>query len=135
MSQQRTIETLEPLDCYGFLRQCYVGRLGYVREGRAVIVPVNYRLDADHRIVIRSSAGEKLEAARGGEILSLQVDGADELYHTGWSVLASGPSEEVTDPEELRGLSDLLLRPWAAEAAEGCWIRIRPDTITGRRLG
>lgn len=130
----RAIETLEPLDCYGFLRQRFVGRLGYVHDGRAVIVPVNYRLDGSCRVVVRSAAGQKLEAARRGEVLSLQVDGADELYHTGWSVLVSGPAEEIVDPAEIEPLGDLLLRPWAGEAAAGHWIRIRPDVVQGRRL-
>lgn len=134
MSQHRVITPIEPLDCYGFLRQCYVGRLGYVRDGRAVVVPVNYRVDRDSRLVLLSVEGEKLDAARRGEVLSLQVDGIDELYHSGWSVLASGPSEEVTDPAEVAELQDLLLRPWSVDAAGGSWIRIHPDRIEGRRL-
>lgn len=134
MSHHRSLRSIDPLDCYGFLRQGYVGRVGYVMGGRAVIVPVNYRLDDACRIVFRSTTGEKLEAARRGDVLSFQVDGVDDLYHAGWSVLASGPAEEVTDPGDVAGLFDLLLRPWSGEAADGSWIRIRPERIDGRRL-
>lgn len=134
MHRHRVIGPLDPLDCYGLLRQAYVGRLGYVREDRAVIVPVNYRLDERGRIVVRSVPGGKLDAARRGDVLTLQVDGSDDLYHSGWSVLASGPAEELTDPDEVRALDDLLLRSWSGEAADGRWIRIRPDVVTGRRL-
>ncbi len=126
---------LDESACRQLLRMGYVGRLGYVADDRAVIVPVNYRLNAEGQILVLSTSGGKLDAAREGRILSLQVGSEDEVYHRGWSVLASGPAEVVDDPTALAEAEAVLLRPWVRAVPRTNLIRIHPDRIEGRRLG
>jgi hypothetical protein len=53
---------------------------------------------------------------------------------TGWSVMVNGLAEEVDgDPDRAR-LDALELQPWGGAASGRTWIRIRPVTITGRRI-
>ena len=55
------------------------------------------------------------------------------MYHTGWSVIITGWAEEVRQPEEVARLEKLPLGPWCP-GPKPIWLRIRPSTITGRRI-
>lgn len=61
--------------------------------------------------------------------MSFQVDDIDPVRQTGWTVLVQGRASEVTPWER----EDLRLRPWAPGKKDH-WVRIVPDSITGRRL-
>ncbi|HEY1324631.1 MAG TPA: pyridoxamine 5'-phosphate oxidase family protein, partial [Streptosporangiaceae bacterium] len=61
-------------------------------------------------------------------------DGYDERTRTGWSVLINGRARAVYEAAEIQRLNRLGLRPWAGAAGRPFWIRIRPATISGRRI-
>jgi CBS domain-containing protein len=83
--------------------------------------------------VVRTGAGELLAAAVHRHPIAFEVDGWDVLSRTGWSVLLTGLAEEVTRPSELAEVERFRLQPWAP-GLKGHVVRLRPDTVTGRRI-
>jgi nitroimidazol reductase NimA-like FMN-containing flavoprotein (pyridoxamine 5'-phosphate oxidase superfamily) len=97
-----------------------------------VILPVNY-VARGHEIVFRTSPGSKLDAASRHNVVAFEVDSIDPVYHEGWSVLATGRAEEITDPRELAEAAALPLQPWAPWV-EHRFVKITAELISGRRL-
>lgn len=126
------IEQLSRDECLHLLRLGVVGRVGIVDGGRPVVLPVNYAVDGD-TIVFCSAPGTKLASAAHREEVAFEVDHADPHVHSGWSVLALGRASVIRDPDELALARGLPLRPWfMTEHAH--WIRVRIESVTGRRL-
>lgn len=133
MIDDRTgLEVLSRDECLRLLREHAVGRVAVVAGGRPLIFPVNYTVDGAS-VVFRTDAGTKLDGVSNGFHVAFEVDGIDTLYHTGWSVMLSGRGREIVEPNELAAVSELPLRPWAG-GEKSHFVRIRPDTITGRRI-
>lgn len=118
--------------CQRHLARGYTGRLGLVADGRPVILPVNYRY-VDGAVFIRTAPGAKLDAARDGAMLCLQIDDFDTDFHRGWSVLATGPARVLPD-DALEAVDRLPLRPWANPDMRTHVICIEPLELSGRRL-
>ena len=125
------LELLDRQECLTLLGQCSLGRLAVVVTGRPIVFPVNFTLD-NGAIVMRTDEGTKVHGARNGPV-AFECDGTDRVYHTGWSVLALGDAEEITNPAELAHLGRLPLGTWSP-GAKPIWLRIRPKTLTGRRI-
>jgi nitroimidazol reductase NimA-like FMN-containing flavoprotein (pyridoxamine 5'-phosphate oxidase superfamily) len=119
-------------DCVNLLSTTNVARIVFVVDGWPVSLPVNYAMDGDD-IVFRTAPGVKLSAARCEGQVAVEVDGADQRYNSGWSVLVYGLANEVTDPEEVARLEHAKLVPWA-RGDRRSWVRIRPTQVTGRRV-
>jgi nitroimidazol reductase NimA-like FMN-containing flavoprotein (pyridoxamine 5'-phosphate oxidase superfamily) len=136
MIDDRTgLEVLAQDECLRLLRKQGVGRVAVVAGGRPLIFPVNYVMDGK-TVVFRTDEGTKLNGVTSGFNVAFEIDGIDPLYHTGWSVLMSGVARHVVDATEVAALGELPLRPWAAgeRSPKSNFVRIRPDTITGRRI-
>jgi nitroimidazol reductase NimA-like FMN-containing flavoprotein (pyridoxamine 5'-phosphate oxidase superfamily) len=124
-AEQRSIDAL---NCHLLLASQHVGRL--VVPGNAPsIVPLNYVV-VDEVVYFRTDAGSA--AARGhGTVAVFEVDVLDDLGHAGWSVVARGLVEDVTDWAATS--EDLVdrLRPWAPGPKDR-WMRLTVEEITGR---
>lgn len=131
--EERTgLEVLDRRDCLALLAANSLGRIAVVGDGgRPLIFPVNFALD-DEAIVLRTDPGTKLRRATNAWV-AFECDGVDGLYHTGWSVLASGIAEEVNNAAEIADLGRLPLALWAPRP-KSTWLRIRPRVLTGRRI-
>ncbi|MFP5309825.1 MAG: pyridoxamine 5'-phosphate oxidase family protein [Actinomycetes bacterium] len=127
------LEVLTLAECVALLEEGYVGRLAFVDRGEPAILPVNYRTHHGS-IVFRTAIGSKLDAAAVGRPAAFEVDGIDETYHSGWSVLLKGRLVEVDDASEVAALETLRLRPWAAAVERPYWVRLVPTEISGRRI-
>lgn len=115
-------------ECLWLLRSQSVGRFAVALPGSSpLVVPVNFVLDGDV-VVFRSAPGTKLTALAGIPV-SFEVDQIDEADHTGWSVLVRGTAYEAT-----RWETDHLELPTWAPGDKGHWVRIVPDSMTGRRI-
>ena len=108
-----------------------LGRIGITSAALPTILPVNFLFDGD-RILVRTSVGTKLYAAAAGAVVAFEVDDFDPMYHSGWSVVITGPAEEITDPDELERLRHVHLPHWAP--ADGHVIAIDPALVSGRRI-
>ena len=131
--QERTgLEVLDRQECFALLEGCSLGRIAVVdATGRPLIFPVNFALDRN-AIVLRTDPGSKLRRANR-QWVAFECDGVDPVYHTGWSVLASGVAEEVHGAGEIADLKRLPLALWAP-GPKSVWLRIRPRVLTGRRI-
>ena len=125
------LNELAERECIELLATQVIGRVGVVVAGRALVFPVNYVLDRGH-IVFRTDEGTKLEAARAGATVTFEVDQSDPIYHTGWSVMATGTLEAVTDPHDLQRVRGLPVRAWGGTGTQ--WVRMPIATISGRRI-
>ena len=123
---------LSKQECHTLLGRRHLGRLAFVDGEFPLILPVNYVLD-DAAVIVRTDAGSKLDAAVRGAPVAFEVDGVNEVEQTGWSVLARGHAEEVTDPDQLDRLRRLPLVPWAP-GAKAHYVRIDATEVTGRRI-
>jgi uncharacterized protein len=125
------LKELAERECVELLATQVVGRVAVVLDGRASVFPVNYVLDHGH-IVFRTDEGTKLDAARSGATVTFEVDQSDPIYHTGWSVMATGPLEAVTDPDDLGRVRGLPVRAWGRHGHH--WVRMPIASISGRRI-
>jgi len=127
------IEKIPREECLRLLeRESFVGRVGFVVDGRPMVLPVNYLAEGGS-VVFCTAPGTKLSALRDGAAVVFEVDASRPLYNSGWSVLVQGTAREVTDPRELELLRRGPLKSWGTPSSEH-WIRITVDEITGRRI-
>lgn len=127
------LHVLDEATCRTRLASRTVGRLGYVHDGRPVIVPVNYRADGD-RVVIRSLPGGKVGAAWDGEDVCLQIDDWSVDGRTGWSVLGSGTLRPVDTADGLAAAWATDPRPFAG-GDEWTWLELAVREVSGRAVG
>jgi len=125
-------EALGEEECLRLLSRETVGRVAVQIDSLPAIFPVNY-LFARGGIYFRTGEGTKLAAAARHAVVAFEVDEIDRLYHAGWSVLAVGTAEEVTEPADLAWAARQPLRPWAPGARMHL-VRIVPDLVSGRRI-
>ena len=125
------LEELGADECLHLLRRSTLGRLAIVISDQPMVFPVNFTLDG-RSVVLRTDEGTKLYAARNG-LVAFECDDFDVLYHTGWSVVVTGRAEEVRTESEIARLQRLPLGPWCP-GDKPVWLRIRPRTMSGRRI-
>jgi nitroimidazol reductase NimA-like FMN-containing flavoprotein (pyridoxamine 5'-phosphate oxidase superfamily) len=97
-----------------------------------VVFPVNYAVH-EGAVVFRTDRGSKLDATAGGAPVAFEVDAVDEGSRTGWSVIVRGQAAEVVESADLERLRALPLYPWVP-GAKSRYVRIRPSSVTGRRI-
>ena len=127
------LEILHLGDCFLLLGSVPLGRIGFVAGGEVVILPVNFVVDGQD-VVFRTSQGSKLSAVEVGHYVGFEADSYDAATETGWSVVVNGLAEIVESDEEAARLDALGLSSWVRAAPERVWVRIRPTSITGRRI-
>ncbi len=126
-------EALSAAECWALLTTQRTGRIGFTREGSLYIYPVNYLIH-DGGIYFRTSEeGELGRAALGPS--AFQADAIQPEAMAGWTVLAQGSPERVDDEELLKALwGRASEEPWAG-GLRTQFIGLRPDTVSGRRVG
>jgi nitroimidazol reductase NimA-like FMN-containing flavoprotein (pyridoxamine 5'-phosphate oxidase superfamily) len=127
------VEVLDQHECLRLIASREVGRIGIVDSGQPIILPMNYVMVGD-TVVLRTSAGTKLQHAQGSAAC-FEVDDIDVTTQAGWSVLAVGRLETITeyDDAKVRAARLLPLSPWAA-GERPYWMRLVTQRLTGRRV-
>ncbi|WP_329361796.1 pyridoxamine 5'-phosphate oxidase family protein [Streptomyces sp. NBC_00669] len=124
---------LTATECWDRLGPHGVGRVVLPAEPAPVAFPVNYAVDAGTVVYRTSPHGDAAPA--DGTMVSFQVDQVDDSSSRGWSVLVTGRAERIDDTAEAHRLAEEQpIRPWAG-GDRPQWMRIRPDSVTGRRIG
>jgi len=125
--------TIDEDECLALLAADEVGRLGVIHGRGPIVVPVNYVLDG-RDVFFRTDPGTKLTAGPRSRAC-LEIDSFDRSSRTGWSVLAIGRLEEVTQYNSplWDRVSQVTLRPWAGGSKDH-WMHLAVDTVTGRRI-
>jgi hypothetical protein len=127
------LEILHLGDCFLLLKSVPVGRIGFVANGAVAILPVKFLVDGQD-VVFRTGAGSKLSDIEVGHYVAFEADAYDAVTETGWSVVANGLAEMVGSEEEAARLDTLGLPSWGGDVSGRVWVRVRPTSITGRRI-
>ena len=129
--EPKAIVELSSAESWTLLREAVVGRLAVIVDDRPDIFPVNHLVDLGS-VVFRTGPGTKLNAAIGHQV-AFEVDGYDLETTSAWSVVVKGRASAVNRLDDV--LAVISLPPFAWHSApKPHFIRIEPETITGRRF-
>lgn len=117
-------------ECERLLEDGYVGRLAVIVDGRPKIFPMNYRYH-DGALLLRTGEGSKLRGLSAGTPVAFEIDGIDDSFRNGWSVVVEGPAELVPYWEVEDEVRRRPLRSWVPGARDH-WVRVRPAAVSGR---
>jgi nitroimidazol reductase NimA-like FMN-containing flavoprotein (pyridoxamine 5'-phosphate oxidase superfamily) len=126
------LEVLDDGECRRLLAGQSFGRLAVTSGALPVILPVNFLLD-DDRILIRTGAGTKLDAAMRDAVVAFEVDHAEPFSHGGWSVCVTGVARQIRDDAELARIGAMPLPHWAPNGV-GHVMEISINLVSGRRV-
>ncbi|HWC22955.1 MAG TPA: pyridoxamine 5'-phosphate oxidase family protein [Flexivirga sp.] len=128
--EPHTVE-LPVSECWALVRSVPVGRLAVSVDGRPDIFPVNHLVDHG-TIVVRTGPGTKQAAAARHQV-AFEVDGYDAQHGQAWSVVIKGTGRSIERLHEVVDALQLPVFPWQ-EGSKPLFLRIEPDSITGRRI-
>lgn len=139
MIAERAYEPVESLDsstCWSLLRTTTLARIGLVNGEDVEVLPVNVVVDGG-TLVFRTASGTKLELLHRTHRATIEADGVDIATGAGagtaWSVVVKGVPHIVRNVHEVLETFDLPLAP-AEPSPKGVFVRLEPDSITGRRF-
>lgn len=117
-------------ECWAFLAHHEFGRLAYVLDGGADVVPINYAVD-EGRIVFRTAMGSKFSGVMSDATCALEVDLIEGEEAT--SVVVRGLAVELPDDGAHAARAEQAgLRPWL-DSVKPHLVAIDVTHITGRR--
>src|SRR5688572_134781 len=99
--------TMPAAECWARLAGAPVVRLALTERALPVIVAVRHRVVGDD-LVFAVTGGQLLRAALAEDVVGIQADSA----HEAWSVSGTGVLGVIDDPDRLRALRPLIVRPW-----------------------
>ncbi|HEX2704416.1 MAG TPA: pyridoxamine 5'-phosphate oxidase family protein [Candidatus Lustribacter sp.] len=119
---------LDSDECWAVLRSQEFGRMAY-HDGESVsLVPINYAVDEQRRLVFRTAEGEKLLAVKDNDDIAFEVDEITESTAT--SIILRGRAHELTGAEAA-WVDTTRLRPWVPTSKVHV-IAIDPFEVSGR---
>jgi nitroimidazol reductase NimA-like FMN-containing flavoprotein (pyridoxamine 5'-phosphate oxidase superfamily) len=126
------ITKLTATECRQLIAAGGIGRIAFCTTSGPAVLPVNFAVVAG-TIVIRTGEGTAVDG-HADEQVAFEVDHIDEALSQGWSVLVRGRAHRVVRTAELQVVRrDAAIRPWPGDD-HNVYVRIIPDTITGRRI-
>jgi hypothetical protein len=126
-----SVEELQTAECWRLLETTTLGRLAVDGlDGRPDVFPVNF-LVRNGNVFIRSAAGAKLGSILSRPAVAFEIDGETEAFR--WSVVMRGAAERLTNDSDIEasGIRGLVS---SHPSTKYNYIRITPDTVTGRRF-
>jgi uncharacterized protein len=132
-TDRRGLRVLSYDECLLLLRRAPVGRLGFVHHGEPEILPVTFGMDGAAP-VFRTTWGSKLDAAAGGGLVTLEADSLDLALGRAWSVVVKGTAAVEYGDAGIARLEALAVPAWLRDDSETFWVRVRPESVSGREL-
>jgi nitroimidazol reductase NimA-like FMN-containing flavoprotein (pyridoxamine 5'-phosphate oxidase superfamily) len=133
MFQNDTFRALDRQECLRLLAKVPVGRVVYTRQALPAVLPINFSLDTDASVVLRTSPSSDLVRAIDGVVVAFEADEFDPAARSGWSVVVTGRATVVTDPAEHERLSQAGPTSWMP-LRDAVFVRIESEMVTGREL-
>ncbi|MFD9460318.1 pyridoxamine 5'-phosphate oxidase family protein [Streptomyces sp. NPDC060027] len=124
---------LDRQECLDRLGEAPIGRVVHTRNALPAVLLVNFSLDAESFVVLRTSADSELARAIDGVVVAFEADAVDAVAHSGWSVVVTGHALVVNDPAEHAHLVRTGPRSWVTSPSD-VFIRIASELVTGREL-
>ena len=129
-----SMRELSSEECLRLLTSGVFGRAAVTTPTGPQIVPVNYSVVND-LVVFRTTPYSVLGSYGRNALMAFEVDHVDYEYGTGWSVVARGRANVITDPQELDVITSTRTpRPWAP-GPRNVYFGLRWTELTGRRIG
>ena len=125
------VEELPTAECWRLLETTTFGRLAVDGlDGRPDLFPVNF-LVRNGNVFIRSAPGAKLASILTHPAVAFEIDGETEAFR--WSVVMRGAAQRLTNDSEIEasGIRGLVS---SHPSTKYNYVRITPDTVTGRRF-
>jgi uncharacterized protein len=123
---------LDRQECLELLAAKSVGRLAYVVDNGARILPFNYVL-AEDSVIFRTVPDGEIYSHALSSICAFEVDETDEFFESGWSVVVVGRLELASEEDFARMLYGKLPEPWAG-GSRYMFVRLRWEHVSGRRV-
>ncbi|MGW2786481.1 pyridoxamine 5'-phosphate oxidase family protein [Streptomyces populi] len=133
MSQEDRFHELDRQECLRLLAKVPVGRVVYTRQALPAVLPVNFCLDTDDSVLLRTSSDSELVRAIDGVVVAFEADEFDLETRSGWSVVVTGRATVVTDAAERERLSQVGPTSWMP-LRNAVFVRIESEMVTGRDL-
>jgi nitroimidazol reductase NimA-like FMN-containing flavoprotein (pyridoxamine 5'-phosphate oxidase superfamily) len=124
------VTTLSPEDSWAMLRGNEFGRLAFHLADEVHITPINYAVDDQQRIVVRTAEGSKLLGLTMNADVAFEIDEYDE--EEARSVVVRGRARTL-EGDEADETEQLPLRPWV-DTVKLNVVAITVDELTGRRF-
>lgn len=121
-------------ECRALLVRQLAGRVAVATPDGPHIIPVNYTV-VDESIVFRTTPFSLLASYGRNATLAFEIDQVDDEQGLGWSVVARGRADVVSDPDELTRIRKVSAPvPWA-DGARNVFFKLPWRQLTGRALG
>jgi uncharacterized protein len=129
------LRTLPESECFELLAVANVGRVGFQSPSGVQIIPLNYRLGADHQLFMKTAPGSPVaQLAEVDAPVAFEVDYHADDFQIAWSVLMNGTISRL-DAAATAAYEELRRPPvpWAGSASS-LPVRFVPQTVSGRGL-
>ncbi|MFC4463930.1 pyridoxamine 5'-phosphate oxidase family protein [Streptomyces xiangluensis] len=133
MFQNDAFRALDRQESLRLLAKVPVGRVVYTRQALPAVLPINFSLDTDASVLLRTSPDSDLVRAIDGVVVAFEADEFDAATRSGWSVVVTGRATVVTDPDEHERLSQADPTSWMP-LRDPVFVRIESEMVTGRGL-
>lgn len=80
---------LDPQECLRLLAKAPVGRIVHTRHALPAVLPVNFCLDGDGTVLLRTSAASELARAVDGAVVAFEADEVDAARNAGFGASSS----------------------------------------------
>lgn len=129
-----TFQEIDQDECLTLLASRAVGRIAFNGPEGILVLPVNHVVHEGNIYFRTTPYGAIVQRLQHEHPVSYQVDDFDEYLRAGWSVLVQGTGDLVETHEALVSLPSIEHpEPWAA-GSRTITVRVRPLTVTGRRV-
>jgi uncharacterized protein len=125
------VRALTTEECYRLLATARLGRLALSHKALPFVLPVSSLLH-ERRIVIQTTGGPILEAARSAPVVAFEADDIEPCTYAGWSVVVTGQMRVVTDSFARRTYENSLAFP-RITAEHRHFLTVTPRLVTGLR--
>ncbi|MFE4582869.1 pyridoxamine 5'-phosphate oxidase family protein [Streptomyces chartreusis] len=133
MFHNDAFRALDRQECLRLLAEVPVGRVVYTRHALPAVLPINFSLDTDASVLLRTSPDSDLVRAIDGVVVAFEADEFDAATRSGWSVVVTGRATVVTDPAEHERLLQAGPTSWMP-LRDAVFVRIESEMATGREL-
>ncbi|HET9647097.1 MAG TPA: pyridoxamine 5'-phosphate oxidase family protein [Microlunatus sp.] len=119
-------------DCLEALQAKRVGRLAYTTDDGPRVIPVNYILTEDG-VVFRTVPDGEVARYAMDSTCAFEIDDIDEFFESGWSVLAVGVAQLLTEADFARLRYGKIPEPWA-DGPRILFVKLPLLHVSGRQL-